>query len=121
MIARHQITMYAGSQNRNDTMIRRWEYQNEKGGDATPSETTDLSPVYITLGGEETIMTGAHLGEGICDELWFWKVIGVREDVREGRWIDGKQSMAIEETTVGEGLAVLFCPGTNNVAVFLVG
>jgi hypothetical protein len=76
--------------------------------------------VYITLCGEETIMTCAHLGEGFCDELWFWKVIGVPEDVREGRRIGGKQSMAIEEATVCKGLAVLFYPGMNDVVVLLV-
>jgi hypothetical protein len=51
---------------------------------------TDLSPVYIALGGEETIMTSAHLSEGIRDELWFWKVIGMPEDVGESGWIGGK-------------------------------
>lgn len=81
---------------------------------------TDLSLVYITLGGEETIMTSAHLCEGICDETWFGKVIGVSEDVREGRRIDGKQSMAIEEAAVCKGLAVLFCPGMNDIVVLLV-
>lgn len=65
-------------------------------------------------------MTCAHLGEGFCDELWFWKVIGVPEDVREGRRIGGKQSMAIEEATVCKGLAVLFYPGMNDVVVLLV-
>ena len=76
--------------------------------------------MYITLCGEETIVTGAHLGEGFCDKLWFWKVIGVPEDVREGSWIGGKQSMAIEEATVCECLAVLLYPGMNDVVVLLV-
>jgi hypothetical protein len=76
--------------------------------------------VYITLSGEETIMTCPHLGEGICDERWLWKVIGVPEDVREGGRIGGEQSMAIEEATVCKGLAVLFYPGANDVVVLLV-
>lgn len=76
--------------------------------------------MHITLGGEETIVTSAHLGEGLCDELWFWKVIGVPEDVREGRQIGGKQSMAIEDATVCKCLAVLFCPGMNDVVILLV-
>jgi hypothetical protein len=46
--------------------------------------------VYLTLGSEETIMTSPHLGEGIGDELGFWKVIGVSEDVRESGWIGGE-------------------------------
>lgn len=83
-------------------------------------EKTDLSPVYITLSSEETFMTSAHLCEGFCDELWFWKVIGVPEDIREGRRIGGEQSMAIEEATVCECLAILFYPGMNDVAVLLV-
>ena len=65
-------------------------------------------------------MTGTHLGEGFCDKLWFWKVIGVPEDVRERRRIGGEQSMTIEEATVGKGLAVLFYPGMYNVGVLLV-
>jgi len=76
--------------------------------------------VYITLSGEETIMTCAHLGEGFCDELWLWKVIGVPEDVREGRRIGGEQSMAIEEATVCKSLAKLFYPGVYDVVVLLV-
>lgn len=66
-------------------------------------------------------MTRAHLGEGIGDEFWFWKVIGMPEDVRESGWIGGKQSMAIDEATVGKGVAVLFCPGVRDVVVLLVG
>lgn len=80
----------------------------------------DLSFVYITLSGEKTVMTCAHLGEGLCDELWFWKVICMPKDVREGRRIGGKQSMAIEEATVRKGLAVLFYPRMNDVVVLLV-
>ena len=46
--------------------------------------------MHLTLGGEETIMTSTHLGEGIRDKLGFWKVIGVSEDVRESGWIGGE-------------------------------
>ena len=76
--------------------------------------------MYIALGGEETVMTGTHLGEGFCDELWFWKVIGVPENVRERRRIGGEQSMAIKEATVCKGLAELFYPGMYDVGVLLV-
>ncbi len=90
-------------------------------GNATSTrEMTDLSPVYVTLSGEETVMTSAHFSEGIRDELGFWKVICVREDVGESRWIGGEQSMATEESAVGKGVAELFCPGANNVVVLLV-
>jgi hypothetical protein len=61
--------------------------------------------VYITLSGEETIMTSAHLCEGFRDELWFRKVIGMPEDVREGGRVGGEQSVAIEEATVCKGVA----------------
>lgn len=81
---------------------------------------TDLSLVYVTLSGEETVVTSTHLGEGFCDELWFWKVIGVPEDVREGGRVGGEQSMAIEEATVCKGVAVLFYPGMYDVVVLLV-
>jgi len=76
--------------------------------------------VYIALGSEETVMTSAHLGERFCDELWFRKVIGVAEDVRERGRVGGEQSMAVEEATVCERLAELFYPGMDDVAVLLV-
>lgn len=66
-------------------------------------------------------MASPHLGEGIRDELRFWKVVGVAEDVGKSGWIGSKQSMAIDKTTVGEGVAELFCPGVNDVVVLLVG
>ena len=65
-------------------------------------------------------MASPHLGEGIRDKLRLWKVISVAEDVGKSGWIGSKQSVAIDKTTVGKGVAVLLCPGMNDVAVLLV-
>jgi hypothetical protein len=90
-------------------------------GDATSTrEMTDLSPVYVTLSGEETVMTSAHFGEGIRDELGFWEVICVREDVGESRRIGSEQSMATKESAIGKGVAELFYPCANDVVVLLL-
>ena len=113
-------TVYAASRNRNDTMIRRWKVTMRQRGDQLRRDKTDLSPVYLALGSEETIMTSPHLGEGIRDKLRLWKVISVAEDVRKSGWIGSKQSGAVDKTTVGKGVAILLCPGMNNIAVLLV-
>jgi hypothetical protein len=39
--------------------------------------------VYVALGGEEAVVACAHFGEGIRDEIGFWKIISVAEDVGE--------------------------------------
>jgi hypothetical protein len=77
--------------------------------------------VYITLGGEEAIMAYAHVYEGVRNEIRFWKVIGVPEDVRESKRVGGKQAMAVEEAVVGESVAILFCPSAKDVVILLVG
>jgi hypothetical protein len=72
-------------------MIRRWRGHYETRWRCNSNQQvprTYLSFVHVTLGGEETIMACAHLCEGIGEEIGFWKVISVAEDVRERERVD---------------------------------
>jgi hypothetical protein len=92
-----------------------------RGGDATVTvKETDLSLVRVTLGGNETIMAGSHLCEGVRDEIRFRKVIGVAEDVGERVRVDCKEARSIEKATVGKGMAVLLYPRVKDMVVLLV-
>lgn len=66
--------------------------------------------MYVALCGEEAIVACAHFRECIRDEIGFWKLISVAEDVSKRVRVDGEQARSVEEATVGEGVAVLLYP-----------
>jgi hypothetical protein len=83
-------------------------------------ETDYLSFMIITFDGQETQMADSHLSQTVPNEVRFWKVISVAENVCDGIWVGRQEPATADEAFVDKSRAIGRLPTRNEIVVLLV-
>jgi hypothetical protein len=65
-------------------------------------------------------MADGHLSQTIPNEIWFWKVICMAENVCHSVWVGRQEPATADEASVDESRAIGSLPTSDEIVVLLV-